>query len=68
VRSPRVSILALSKADTRAGRDFRIDFEDGFGSRPDAEEDSYAQLAATEVLTGLANDTLPVRRVFASSR
>src|SRR3954453_571084 len=39
--------------------DFRIDFEDGFGNRPDAEEDEHAQRAATEVAAGLANATLP---------
>jgi len=39
--------------------DFRIDFEDGFGSRPDLEEDGHAQLAATEVANGLSDGTLP---------
>ncbi len=39
--------------------DFRIDFEDGFGNRPDAEEDAVAHAAAAEVATGLADGTLP---------
>jgi hypothetical protein len=39
--------------------DFRIDFEDGFGSRPDAEEDAEAVRAATELARGLAAGTLP---------
>jgi citrate lyase beta subunit len=39
--------------------DFRIDFEDGFGSRPDHEEDGHAQLAANEVAAGLRAGTLP---------
>ena len=39
--------------------DFRIDFEDGFGNRPDEEEDRHARLAATEVATGLRRGTLP---------
>jgi citrate lyase beta subunit len=39
--------------------DFRIDFEDGYGNRPDAEEDSHAEAAATEVARGLAGGTLP---------
>lgn len=39
--------------------DFRIDFEDGFGSRPDAEEDHHAQAAADQVAKGLAAGTLP---------
>jgi citrate lyase beta subunit len=39
--------------------DFRIDFEDGFGVRPDAEEDRYARSTAEEVAAGLAGGTLP---------
>jgi citrate lyase beta subunit len=38
--------------------DFRIDFEDGYGNRPDAEEDGHAAAAAQEVAKGLASDTL----------
>src|SRR5689334_2368181 len=33
--------------------DLRIDFEDGFGFRPDAEEDSAAIAAAKEVARGM---------------
>ena len=39
--------------------DFRIDFEDGYGNRPDAEEDGHAVAAATEVSEGARNETLP---------
>ena len=39
--------------------DFRIDFEDGYGNRPDEEEDEHAESAAIEVAQGLENDTLP---------
>ena len=39
--------------------DFRIDFEDGYGHRPDAEEDGHAQTAAEEVAKGLNAGTLP---------
>lgn len=39
--------------------DFRIDFEDGYGNRPDAEEDRHASAAAAEVAHGMAADTLP---------
>lgn len=39
--------------------DFRIDFEDGYGNRPDAEEDGHAESAAIEVSRGLAAGTLP---------
>ncbi|MBA3355205.1 MAG: phosphoenolpyruvate kinase [Pyrinomonadaceae bacterium] len=38
--------------------DFRIDFEDGYGNRPDAEEDRHAVAAATEVSEGTRNKTL----------
>ena len=39
--------------------DFRLDFEDGYGNRPDAEEDGHAQSAAAAVASGAANGTLP---------
>jgi hypothetical protein len=39
--------------------DFRIDFEDGYGNRPDAEEDGHAQSAAREVADGFRAGTLP---------
>jgi citrate lyase beta subunit len=39
--------------------DFRIDFEDGYGNRPDAEEDGHAQSAAIEVAKGMKDGTLP---------
>jgi citrate lyase beta subunit len=39
--------------------DFRIDFEDGYGNRPDAEEDGHAESTALEVAKGIADGTLP---------
>ena len=39
--------------------DFRIDFEDGYGNRPDKEEDGHAESAAFEVAKGLDAGTLP---------
>jgi citrate lyase beta subunit len=39
--------------------DFRIDFEDGYGVRPDAEEDGHAASVAAEVARGMRNHTLP---------
>src|SRR6202171_1326893 len=39
--------------------DFRIDFEDGYGNRPDAEEDQHAKLAAEEVARGMSEGSLP---------
>lgn len=38
--------------------DFRIDFEDGYGNRPDDEEDGHAAAAAREVAAGIKNGTL----------
>ena len=38
--------------------DFRIDFEDGYGNRPDEEEDGHAASAAVEVAEGIQNETL----------
>lgn len=39
--------------------DFRIDFEDGFGIRPDKEEDETAAAAAVETAKGMTENTLP---------
>jgi citrate lyase beta subunit len=39
--------------------DFRIDFEDGYGNRPDDEEDRHAAICAAEVASGMAAGTLP---------
>lgn len=39
--------------------DFRIDFEDGYGNRPDEEEDGHAASAAAEVAEGMTAGTLP---------
>jgi citrate lyase beta subunit len=38
--------------------DFRLDFEDGYGNRPDAEEDGHAESAAREVAQGMAANTI----------
>lgn len=47
------------KLSREAVEDFRIDFEDGFGARPDAEEDAVAIAAARELATGLTQGTTP---------
>jgi citrate lyase beta subunit len=39
--------------------DFRLDFEDGYGNRPDDEEDGHAASAAREVAAGRAQGLLP---------
>ena len=41
--------------------DYRIDFEDGYGVRADAEEDGHAVAAAREVAAGIAAGSLPWR-------
>ena len=47
------------KLSREAVEDFRIDFEDGYGTRSDAEEDGHAASAAEEVARGMAAATLP---------
>ena len=41
-----------------AVEDFRIDFEDGFGNRPDDEEDATAVNAASELAIAMKNKTI----------
>jgi hypothetical protein len=47
------------KLSREAVEDFRIDFEDGYGTRADAEEDGHAVSAAEEVVKGMEAGTLP---------
>jgi citrate lyase beta subunit len=49
----------LEKLRREPVEDFRIDFEDGFGNRPDEEEDRYAAGAAGELAAGMAAGSLP---------
>jgi hypothetical protein len=39
--------------------DFRIDFEDGYGNRPDNEEDGHTVAAANEIASGMRANSLP---------
>jgi citrate lyase beta subunit len=48
-----------AKLEREPIEDFRIDFEDGYGNRPDQEEDGHAAQAAQEVARGMAAGTLP---------
>jgi len=48
----------IDKLKTEAVEDFRIDFEDGFGNRPDEEEDATAVNAANELAEGMTNKTI----------
>src|SRR5947207_13425371 len=47
------------KLEREAVEDFRIEFEDGYGIRPDAEEDGHARTAGEECAKGLSEGTLP---------
>ena len=47
------------KLEREPVEDLRIDFEDGYGHRPDAEEDLQAVIAAGEVAKGMEEGTLP---------
>jgi hypothetical protein len=48
----------IEKLKTEPVEDFRIDFEDGFGNRPDEEEDTTAMSAANELSEGMKNKTI----------
>lgn len=48
----------IKKLKTEPVEDFRIDFEDGFGNRPDEEEDTTAITAANELAKGMKNKTI----------
>lgn len=54
-----VHARVLDKLRREPVEDLRIDFEDGYGHRPDAEEDGHAEQAAREVARGLAAGSLP---------
>jgi citrate lyase beta subunit len=49
----------VEKLQREPVEDLRLDFEDGYGNRPDAEEDATADSAAAEVAKGYAERTLP---------
>jgi citrate lyase beta subunit len=55
----RVYERVEAKLQSEPVEDFRIDFEDGYGHRPDAEEDGHAVAAAEEVAKGMKEGTLP---------
>ena len=49
----------IEKLEREPVEDFRIDFEDGYGNRLDAEEDGHAIAGAEAVALGLQKGTLP---------
>lgn len=54
-----VHARVLEKLRREPVEDLRIDFEDGYGVRPDAEEDDHAALAARALGEGIDRGTLP---------
>ena len=63
LESPDLAAAVHARVRAKLARepveDFRIDFEDGFGERSDAEEDEAASAAARETAEGLAAGGLP---------
>ena len=55
----RIYDRIAEKLEREPVEDFRLDFEDGYGNRPDSEEDEHSGSAATAVAQGLADGTLP---------
>lgn len=56
---PTVHARVVEKLEREAVEDFRIDFEDGYGHRPDDEEDHHAVVVGEELARGMARGTLP---------
>jgi citrate lyase beta subunit len=57
--APKVYDRVRDKLGREPVEDFRIDFEDGYGNRPDEEEDGHAVAAAKQVAAGMVAGTLP---------
>lgn len=57
--APAVRARILDKLRREPVEDLRIDFEDGYGARPDDEEDAHAAAAAREVARAAAAAALP---------
>ncbi|MCH7899678.1 MAG: phosphoenolpyruvate kinase [Acidobacteria bacterium] len=55
----QVHPLVLEKLQREPVEDFRIDFEDGYGHRPDDEEDGHARSTAAEVAKAMKSGSLP---------
>ena len=51
--------LVEAKLQTEPIEDLRLDFEDGYGMRPDEEEDTHARQAAAAVAAAVADGTAP---------
>lgn len=49
----------LAKLESEPVEDYRVDFEDGYGNRPDEEEDAHAVAVAHEMARGIVEKSLP---------
>jgi citrate lyase beta subunit len=58
VLAVRVHPTVVEKLEREPVEDFRIDFEDGYGHRPDEEEDGHAESTARAVAAGMEAGTL----------
>jgi hypothetical protein len=54
-----IHALIVARLNELPVEDFRVDFEDGFGNRPDAEEDKFAKAAGAALAQGIADKSLP---------
>lgn len=55
----RVHAAVMAKLEREPIEDYRIDFEDGYGHRPDEEEDRHAIGVAQQMAHGMVAGTLP---------
>ncbi|MEX2180680.1 MAG: hypothetical protein WD771_01435 [Gemmatimonadaceae bacterium] len=55
----RIHALIQARLATLPVEDFRVDFEDGFGNRPDAEEDGHASAVGAALAQGITDKVLP---------
>ncbi|WP_125616185.1 DUF6986 family protein [Specibacter cremeus] len=58
-RAGQLAGLVAAKLSAEPIEDLRLDFEDGYGARPDAEEDAAALAAGREVNAAVAAGTAP---------
>jgi citrate lyase beta subunit len=54
----RIHGAVMAKLETEPIEDYRIDFEDGYGHRPDEEEDGHAVSTAREVAAAMTEGAL----------
>jgi citrate lyase beta subunit len=59
VLAEKIYSRVVEKLKREAVEDFRLDFEDGYGNRPDEEEDGHAHSSAIEVARGMKERSLP---------